>query len=268
MSPLDLDEEVTDYFSAPGTVSEWWDPESGPLAFHYAAEIRVLEEQVPVDPDWSVLDVGTGPGRFGAYFAGRGCHVTGLDLNPDMLEIARETARGKNVEDHFEVVGGSAEDLSRFETGSFDAVLCMELFDHLPQLDRALEEMARTLKPGGRFLFTFVPSDSIYGGLGNVYRWLRGRLKPEDRMISRTYRLRDLRGRMERIGLHLDAYWGVGLFCANAQTRLLGENAIVRALNAVARAEAARWPYHRAPWLARHAAHVVGIATRKPTDSE
>jgi SAM-dependent methyltransferase len=262
---MNLDDEVTEYFAAPGTVSEWWNPESGPLAFHYAAEIRVLEEELHIDPAWRVLDVGTGPGRFGAFFARRGCRVTGVDLNPDMLEIARETARRERVEGRFDVVPGSATDLSQFDPGSFDTVLCMELFDHLPDLDRALHEMARTLKPGGRFVFTFVPSDSLYGSLGNVYRRLRGRFKPEERMISRTYRLNDLRGRMARTGLSLDSFYGVGLFCANAQTRLLGGNAVIRALNAVARAESSRWPYHRKPWLARHAAHVVGMATKGPT---
>jgi len=157
LTPRSLDDEVSEYFAAPGTVSEWWTPEAGPLAFHYAAEIQALAEQVPVDAGSAVLDVGTGPGRFGAYFAEQGCRVTGVDLNPDMLEIARANARRRGLEDRFEVVQGSAEDLSRFPDRGFDVVLCMELFDHLPRLDRALEEMARVLRSDGRFLFTYVP---------------------------------------------------------------------------------------------------------------
>lgn len=260
MKGSDLDREVTDYFSAPGTVSEWWRPDEGPLAFHYAAEIRVLEEQLDVDPAWRVLDVGTGPGRFGAFFAEHGCRVTGVDLNPDMLQIARETARRRGLTDRFDVVSGSAEDLSQFEAGAFDAVLCMELFDHLPDLDRALREMRRTLKPGGRFLFTYVPSNSIYGALGNVYRRLRARLRPDDRMISRTYHLQDVSRRLADSGFQLEGFWGVGLLCVNAQTRLLGDNLVVRALNALARAESSRWPYYGKPWLAERGAHVVGVA--------
>ena len=267
MSPSNLDESVADYFSKEGTVSGWWTPGSGPLAFHYAAEVQILAEQLGIDPSWRVLDVGTGPGRFGAFFAERGCRVTGVDLNPDMLEIARETARQRHVADRFEVVGGSAEDLSQFDEGEFDVVLCMELFDHLPDLGRALSEMRRKLKLGGRFVFTYVPSESLYGVLGNLYRWLRARLAPAELMISRTYSLREVRSQLSQRGLRLDDYWGVGVFCANAQTRLLGENAVVRGLTAIARAEASRWPYHRAPFLARHAAHVVGFATAVETDA-
>ena len=43
-------ERVGDYFARPGTVAEWWRPDEGPLAFHYAAELRVLEDVLPVDP--------------------------------------------------------------------------------------------------------------------------------------------------------------------------------------------------------------------------
>jgi 2-polyprenyl-3-methyl-5-hydroxy-6-metoxy-1,4-benzoquinol methylase len=267
VTPSNLDERVANYFSKEGTVSEWWTPDSGPLAFHYAAEIQVLAEQLTIDSSWRVLDVGTGPGRFGAFFAERGCRVTGVDLNPDMLKIAHETARQRHLEGRFEVMRGSAEDLSQFGDGEFDVVLCMELFDHLPDLGRALSEMRRKLKVGGRFVFTYVPSESIYGALGNVYRWLRARLTRADLLISRTYSLREVRSQLSHRGLRLDAYWGVGVFCANAQTRLLGENAVVRGLTAVARAEASRWPYYGAPLLARHGAHVVGLARALETDA-
>jgi ubiquinone/menaquinone biosynthesis C-methylase UbiE len=260
VSDSGLDDEVTDYFSKSGTVSEWWTPESGPLAFHYAAEIEAIASELPIDPAWRVLDVGTGPGRFGAFFARKGCRVTGVDLNPDMLEIARETARRNSVADRFDVVKGSAEDLSGFGAGEFDVVLCMELFDHLPRLDLALAEMRARLKPDGHFLFTYVPSESLYGGLGNVYRRLLATFKPADRMISRTYSLRDVRTRLAQQGLRLERFWGVGVLCANAQTRLLGDSAFVRALTAVARAESSRWPYYTRPSLARHGAHVVGHA--------
>lgn len=254
---------VSAYFARAGTVSEWWTPGSGPLAFHYDAELQVLEERLDIDPSWRVLDVGTGPGRFGALFAGRGCRVVGVDLNPDMLEIARDTARGLGVEDRFEIRGASADDLSQFDDGSFDTILCMELFDHLPHLDRALREMRRKLRPGGRFLFTYVPSESLYGTLGNVYRWLRARTQPEDLMISRTYSLAAATAALRGADFALERYWGVGLFCANAQTRLFGDNPLVRAATAIARAESRRWPYWDGaawPGLAKRCAHVVGVA--------
>ncbi len=261
MSELDS-KRISDYFAQPGTVSEWWTPDSGPLQFHYDAEVQVLRDHVPAAEDSRVLDVGTGRGRFGADFARRGCRVTGVDLNPDMLEIAREAARSRGIEQRFVLEPGSAEDLSRFPDRSFDAVLCMELFDHLPDLARALEEMHRVLRPGGHFAFTYVPNESLYGMLGNVYRWLRARTRPAELMISRTYRQGEIRGLLAAAGFAPADFYGIGILCLNAQTRLFEGSVVSRALQALARAEASRWPYYAKPALARHGAHVVGVARR------
>lgn len=262
MSPLDA-RAVHDYFSREGTVGEWWQPDRGPLAFHYDAEQQILEDQLAFDAAWNVLDVGTGPGRFGAQFARHGCRVTGIDLNPEMRERAAETARRNGVADRFEIRAGDAADLSPFDDGSFDAVLCMELFDHLPDLSRALAEMAGVLRAGGRLAFTYVPGESLYGALGNAYRWWKRR---RDRgggelMISRTYSLAEVRQNLIGAGLTLEGHWGIGALCVNAQTRLFTENPLSRLTTALARWESRVRPYH-AGMLARHGAHVVGVARR------
>lgn len=259
MSQLDA-RRVRGYFSSRNTVATWWSPEEGPLAFHYDAELAVLDDHLSFDPAWRVLDVGTGRGRFGAHFAARGCRVTGVDLNPDMLEIARENARRRGVADRFDVREASADDLGSLGEQEFDVVLCMELFDHLPDLGAVLREMRGRLAPGGRFLFTYVPSESLYGSLGNLYRAMGGLCRRRADMISRTYSLTEIRRRLEEQDLLLERYWGVGVLCANAQTRLFGRNPLLRLSTAIARAEARRWPYHTRPRVARHAAHVVGLA--------
>jgi 2-polyprenyl-6-hydroxyphenyl methylase/3-demethylubiquinone-9 3-methyltransferase len=201
MRPQDA-ERVADYFSRSGTVTQWWNPEEGPLAFHYAAELRVLEDALAVDPRWQVLDVGTGPGRFGLWFAAKGCRVIGVDLNPEMQERAREAARRRGL-----------------ESARFDVVLCMELFDHLPDLGAALASMRRVLAPGGRFLFTYVPRESLYGMLGNVYRALKARLAPQELMISRTYGFAEVLRALRAAGLELERHFGVGALCVSSQTR-------------------------------------------------
>ncbi len=257
MAELDP-ERLHRYFSDRGTVSEWWTPDAGPLRFHYDAEITVLEERVPIDPCWRVLDLGTGRGRFGGHYAAKGCRVVGVDLNPEMLDAARATARHLGVEDRFELRLGRADDLSVFEPASFDVVLCMELFDHLPDLDRVLAAVRRVLAAEGRLLFTYVPSESLYGALGNLYR--RFRARAGETIISRTYSLREIRTRLARQGMRLERYWGLGLLCISAQTRLFQDSLALRAATAVARAEARLWPYYDVSLVARHASHVVGLA--------
>lgn len=259
MTELDA-KRVGEYFAEPRTVDRWWTPDSGPLAFHYAAELQVLADHVPVSAGERVLDVGTGRGRFGLWFARRGCCVVGVDVNPDMLAAAAEAARREGLEGRFEVRRARADALSELGEDRFDLVACMELFDHLPDLGEALRAMRAALRRDGRLLFTYVPSESLYGALGNAYRWWSARRRPEELLISRTYRLASIRGQLEAHGFRLERWWGVGVLCINAQTRLFGESPLSRALLALARAEARRRPYHSTPWLASHAAHVVGLA--------
>lgn len=264
MSELEA-RRVRDYFSRRDTVAEWWSPEEGPLAFHYDAELRVLDEKLLSRPAWAgreldVLDVGTGRGRFGLHLARRGARVVGVDLNPDMIELAGARAAELGLDDRFQVREGSAEELAVHGIGRFDLVLCMELFDHLPDLSRVLSEMHRALRPGGRLAFTYVPSESLYGALGDLYRrWMRS---SGELLISRTYGLDQVRELLADADLVLEAHYGIGVLCANAQTRLFNDNPLTRLLTGVARLES-RWrPYHEGA-LARRGAHVVGVARRR-----
>ncbi|MDG2334556.1 MAG: methyltransferase domain-containing protein [Myxococcota bacterium] len=256
-----LDEDaVPEYFSNPGTVERWWSPHQGPLAFHYDAELRILDDHLAVSPALRVIDVGTGRGRFGLHMAKQGCEVLAVDISREMLEVAREASKEAGVADKMRFREGSADALEVLDEGEFDLVLCMELFDHLPDLEGALASMRSLLSPGGQFVFTYVASESAYGILGNAYRWLRRRLNAQGIMISRTYSLPEIRRSLAAQGFELDEYFGVGVLCLNAQTRLFQDGWLSRSTLALARAEARRWPYHRrSPW-ARMGAHVVGIA--------
>jgi SAM-dependent methyltransferase len=91
----------------------------------------------------TVLDIACGTGVVARECARRGAAVTGLDLNPGMLAVARRIAP--------EVAWrqGDAADLP-FPNGSFDAVLCQFGFMFFPDRAKAAREMVRVAKPGGR----------------------------------------------------------------------------------------------------------------------
>ena len=254
-------EAVPDYFSQSGTVERWWSPDTGPLAFHYDAELKVIDDQIAIEQDFQVLDVGTGRGRFAIHMAGLGCRTVASDISSEMLDVARKAARDQGLLEKISFCESSAEDLSNTGRDHFDLVLCMELFDHLPDLGSALSAMRRLLAPGGYFVFTYVPTGSLYGCLGNIYRWVRRRLRPANPMISRTYSRAEIERRLAENGFIADGYFGLGVLCINAQTRLFQtQNPLFRAALWVARAESKRWPYHSGPLLGRIGAHVVGIA--------
>lgn len=108
-----------------------------------------------LSPGDRVLDLGCGEGRHvhGLYLLG-GLEIIGVDLNQASLDkaaeglatlVTPELEAASNVS--FET--GDATNL-RFEDGYFDAVICSEVLEHLPDYDAAISEMRRVLKPDGR----------------------------------------------------------------------------------------------------------------------
>ena len=98
----------------------------------------------------SFLDVGCGFGGPARFLAGRyGCRVTGIDLTPAYIEIARTLARRTGLEERLAFVQGDATDLP-FPDGSFDAAWTMHVGMNVEDKDRLYSDIRRVLKPGGR----------------------------------------------------------------------------------------------------------------------
>jgi SAM-dependent methyltransferase len=108
-----------------------------------------------------ILDLGGGPGRYTIWLAQRGYQVVLADLSPDLLAIARTQIAAAGVSKQVEaIVEADACDLSRWPDASFDAVLCLGPFYHLPDpadRARAAQELARVLRPAGIAAVAFMP---------------------------------------------------------------------------------------------------------------
>ena len=95
-----------------------------------------------------VLEVAVGTGLNLPHYPA-GTTVTGLDLSPEMLEIARQRLGeiGRDVT----LKEGDAHALP-FADGSFDTVVCTYALCNIPDPNRALSEMKRVLRPGGKLI--------------------------------------------------------------------------------------------------------------------
>jgi SAM-dependent methyltransferase len=113
---------------------------------------RKLLPAAALRPGDRVLDVGCGTGivaRLAAEAVGRDGSVTGLDIEPGMLAVARSAAEGKGIE----WVEASAESIPLADE-SVDVVLCQMSLQFVPDRARAVEEMGRVLVAGGRLALT------------------------------------------------------------------------------------------------------------------
>jgi ubiquinone/menaquinone biosynthesis C-methylase UbiE len=99
-----------------------------------------------------VLDLACGPGFLTRQIARRGARVTGVDVSVEMLRRAREEGRSApKAITYYEM---DATQLAQSWSGSFDVATCNMAMVDMPDIDAVLTEMARVLKPGGRYIFS------------------------------------------------------------------------------------------------------------------
>ena len=94
-----------------------------------------------------VVDVGCGGGLLSESLARAGAQVTGIDLAPGMVEVARLHAAEGGLAIDYRVA--SAEELAQAVPGQFDVVTCMEMLEHVPDPAAMTATLARLLAPGG-----------------------------------------------------------------------------------------------------------------------
>jgi 2-polyprenyl-6-hydroxyphenyl methylase/3-demethylubiquinone-9 3-methyltransferase len=122
--------------------------------------VRTLKNLVPgrlrwfdrqIDwPGLKVLDLGCAGGFMAEALALRGAHVTGIDPAAAAIDVARAHARESGLRIGYDVGVGEA---MSYDDASFDAVVCVDVLEHVADLHKVLSEVARVLRPGGMFLF-------------------------------------------------------------------------------------------------------------------
>lgn len=131
---------------------EWWAEDSimAPLRSFNPLRFEYFGRYLPDLADKEVLDVGCGGGYTCEYLDDLGAVVTGVEVNSDLVTAAR--AHAEEVGKDIRYVDGIAEALP-FEDDSFDVVTCVDVLEHVDDVELAVSEIARVLRPGGWFLY-------------------------------------------------------------------------------------------------------------------
>lgn len=108
-----------------------------------------------LDATARVLDVGCGPGGPALRLARlTGCQVVGIDIQAEGITTARAAAARAGLTAQATFEQHDATQPLPFPDASFDAVVCIDAINHLPDRPAVLREWWRVLKPGGRLVFT------------------------------------------------------------------------------------------------------------------
>lgn len=137
-------------------LADWWTSrytEGGDISRRYVIDPALFEILGDVR-GLRVLDAGCGNGYLSRLLAKAGAKVDAMDISRRFIEIAEAQERGEPLGVTYRK--GSIVDLSAFADGRFDLVVSNLVLQDVKGYERALREIARVLKPGGRLVFSLV----------------------------------------------------------------------------------------------------------------
>lgn len=216
--------------------SEWLDYLALGRPEQTRQQVQFIIEKLALEPSAAILDLACGRGRVAVELARLGFSVTGLDLSPRSLELAREAAHDAGVSITF--VERDMRQLDAEE--AFDAVInvwtSFGYFEREEDHSLVLDTVARALVPDGRFLIdTINPMtlarrfqerdwrefddgtimveqrsyDHLTGRTGATWTFVRSDgSRSELRHVLRAHTAAELATLLERAGLHIEDAWG------------------------------------------------------------
>ncbi len=188
----------------------WWDGQT--------RWVRALKNMVPGRMrhfdgliDWQgkrVLDLGCAGGFMAEALDDRGARVTGIDPAEKAVTAARAHATETGREIAYDVGVGEA---LPYEDGAFDAVVCVDVLEHVADLPRVIREVARVLAPGGVFLFDTINRNPLAAfAVVTMAERVIGLLPRGTHDPAMFIRPSELRGHLAAAGLEAGPFTGLG----------------------------------------------------------
>jgi 2-polyprenyl-6-hydroxyphenyl methylase/3-demethylubiquinone-9 3-methyltransferase len=218
-TPRNVDRGEVDRFGA--IAAEWWDTggkfrplhQIGPARLAFVRDALVAHFGLPAHSlrpltGLAVLDIGCGGGLIAEPLARLGANVTGLDPAPESIAVAEAHAAAQGLEIAYHA--GMVEDVADAWAGRYDAVLALEVVEHVPDVARFVAAAARLVRPGGMLVLSTINRTAKSYALAIVaaeyiLRWLPPGTHDWDRFVTPD----ELAGHLAAAGLAAPRFEGL-----------------------------------------------------------
>lgn len=161
----------------------------------YHDELRhnmILKEILPIQKNEKILDAGCGTGdlflKILKYRGHRTNYIIGIDISEPNIDILNEKLAGLENkvywDENIKAIIGDIRELKKIKSNTFDKVICSEVLEHIKDIGKALDEIKRITKVGGKIIIT-VPN------LWHLFNWIpNGNFKKS--RLERKHVIKDL----------------------------------------------------------------------------
>lgn len=154
-----------------------------------------------------ILDAGCGSANHAIRLARRGYTIQAVDFSPSALELARQKTEAAGLSNNIRLQQEDLTSLS-FPDNSFDAVYCWGVLMHIPNVEAAVKELARVVKPGGHLIISENNKASLEVVLKNSFDKLRHKQHKTEKTAAGLENWYAVKGSDEKLFVRqLDAAW-------------------------------------------------------------
>jgi ubiquinone/menaquinone biosynthesis C-methylase UbiE len=164
----------------------------GDIHFIRKREWDKLVKWLEPKKDEKIIDIGCGSGYYTKKLAKKGCIVTGIDIDKDLVGIAKKY----NLLNNCEYYIANAERLP-FKSNCFDKAISMCAFEHFRNDEKAINEMGRVLKKSGIAVLSL---DSF--SYKNINKKIKEKHKITEKVVN-YYTLHKIKSKMKKAGLRV-----------------------------------------------------------------
>lgn len=180
--------------------------------------LELVDSEFKESDNLDILDAGSGAGYFGLHLAGLGHHLTLVDISTESLSHARKRSHLLDPPANIKTIAGDVEHLP-IQSESFDAVVCIFVFSHLINPDRAFSELKSILRNDGRLMIGFENKvwHAVAAGLREQYdeaTWLMSSKEPIIKAYDilppvRLYSIQGIRELCSKYELKINSFIGL-----------------------------------------------------------